>query len=168
MLVIDDFGLDFEASTLTQSDADAAFLDAVRGKNRSSWTIGDLLNSGALSDQVIDACTLSQKTMANYASVCQRFPKRLRLVPVSQSHYESCSKLAAKRMDEALALLRAALDGGMDRNWVRIEAAKLLSEYVETVEILLVFRKGDGVFVPSPDVEWLPDGFNRTITARRE
>lgn len=170
-VVTDDFGVDFAASDMSDREAvRAAFLDALRGKNRSCWVLGDLYAYGG--DDLLDAldpgmCSL--KTMQNYASVCKAFPKQWRRVPLSMSHYAAASALvAASRATDALRVLEAAYHSGQTREWVRDEVKRLFGEEDTSADVLLTYDRARGVFVASFAPDWLPDGYARTIHVHRQ
>lgn len=165
-VITDDFGVDFAASDMSNREAvRETFLDALRGKNRSAWILGDLWIDS--SDDLLDAldpgmCSL--KTVQNYASVCRAFPKAWRKVPLSMSHYQAASALvAASRPTDALRVLEVAYNGGHGREWVRDEVRRLFGEVDASADVLLVYDRARGVFVASFAPDWLPDGFTRTI-----
>lgn len=173
-IIVDDFGVDLALSDLSDFDAvQAAFLDAIRAKNRSSWTIGDLylatVEQGGLGEQVaqfLDAASFSLKTAQNYAAVCAVWVKQWRVVPVSLSHYEAAAKLARTRPTDALKLLEQAHDHQLTREWVREQAALLLGETDTSIEVLLTWDAVHGVFVPNISLN-LPAGISRTIRIKQ-
>jgi len=167
-IVVDDFGVDLTQSALEDRHAvRAAFLEALRTKNRSHWIMGDLWaeRSDDLSD-LLDPTLLSLKTVENYASVCRAFPKRLRCVPLSMSHYQACARLVKVNPREALALLARAYDGGMSREWVRDESMKLLGETEVSIEVLITWDASNQVFIPNCHLE-IPNGTTRMIRLKQ-
>lgn len=167
-IVVDDFGVDLAQSALEDSPAvQAAFLDALRSKNRAHWVLGDLwLERSELLLDSLDPTVMSLKTVENYASVCRTFPKVWRKVPLSMSHYEASAKLATVRPTDALALLQSAYNGGMSREWVRTEAKRILGETDTSIEVLLTWDADHGVFVPNVSLN-LPTGTSRTIRIKQ-
>ena len=165
-IVTDDFGVDLAASDMDDREAvRAAFIEALRAKNRSAWIVGDLyVNGGDDLLDVLDPSMCSLKTVRNYAAVCKAFPKQWRKVPLSISHYAAVSALVtASRPTDALLVLEAAYNGAHTREWVRDEVKRLFGEEDTSADVVLTYDRARGVFVASFAPEWLPDGFTRTI-----
>lgn len=167
-IVIDDFGVDPASPGLDDDVAvQAAFLDAIRAKNRSAWVCADIwIDHSAMLLDILDPTAISLKTLENYASVARAFPKAWRKVPLSMSHYQAAAKLVNTKPTEALALLRSAYDGGMDRAWVRSEAKRILGEVDTEIEVTLTWDAEHQVFYPSQSLT-LPKDYTRTIRLRQ-
>ena len=163
-IVVDDFGVDRSQSALDNLEAvRAAFLEALRSKNRSRWILGDLWveRSDALLD-LIDPSIISLKTLENDGSTCRTFPKAWRKVPLSMSHYQACAKLARIHPTEALELLQQAHLYKLGREAVHDEAVKLLGEVETSIDVLLTWDGVNQVFIPSQHLD-LPVGTTRSI-----
>lgn len=170
-LVLDDFGVDLEASgAIALGDLMSAYTNAVRSRARSVWQIGDIYNLGSAYEefsQVLDASGVSLKTQQNYSTLCNAWPKQMRKIPVAPSYYEAVTALLKTQPDLALHLLEQAYDARPKdmRSWLRDEAAKAMGHYCESADLLLVY---DGVnFVPSGVPSWLEVGFTISKTVRK-
>lgn len=186
-IVVDDFGVDFDHSgDMRDFEVFAeTFVEQVRAKNRSQWALGDLYafaNPVKQSppyevsiEELLAPSDLSMDTIRNYSIVTRAWPKRLRIVPVSFSHYMSAVKLVKSDPASALRLLEQAKEHGMDRNWVRDEAKKLLKpDHVDPAKasLMLVARtldNGERVFAPTVNPPtWVRDGDAFEVTIREK
>lgn len=114
-------------------------------KNRSAWTMGDLITYGEakygeIAADVLDGRTLSIGTLYNNASLCKTFPPDERRYDLTASHYAAVAKLANVDRERAHSILADAVARELGRDDVRMLAKQALGETTPTPPLKVLAR----------------------------